>query len=480
MCSRVVKDIASAPAIHWPRAQQTLESSNLQQAATSAFICLLVSLLSVFGSVCLLDNVMRNHVSDMLLADSRALNLRIATQGLEKVVELLHQEDRYAPRRERLSLLLDADDRPLYGDPQLLPLMTCEPGSCKGNWRQYSLKKGENRRQELLGLIVKLENGGRYFAAYDLQPMLERTQAIPLLGGAALFAILLGSLAVSLRYSLYSLSRIDLIRDALQRFASGDQRAASPQDPHGDEIDRLGVEINASLTRINRLMTEVRNVTSHIAHELRTPLTRLQNRLVNASERADGEMRDDLLGAVTESEHLHGLFRAVMRIGEVESGRCAHTFELVDTRELLDDLREYYLPLAEQLGTPIQVAIDSDCNTVLGDRALLFQALANLTDNALKYSPAGKPLKLYARTSRQRIEIGVADSGPGIPVELRHRATERFLRLDTGTAIQGNGLGLTLVKAIADLHGAELQMHDNNPGLRIGLLTERGTKALLP
>ncbi|HEY0289807.1 MAG TPA: HAMP domain-containing sensor histidine kinase [Pseudomonas sp.] len=462
----------ASTAIHWRRAQQTLESSNLQQAATSAFICLLVSLSSVFGSVCLLDNVMRNHVSDMLLADARALNMRLSAHDHEQVVDLLRREDTYAPRDERYWLVVDTNDRPLYGSQELVPLLACDPPSCNGDWRRYSLKTDEGRHKELLGLVVKLQDGGRYFAAYDLQPMLERIQVIPLLGGAALFFILLGSLCVSLRYSLHSLQRIDLIRDALQRFASGDHRAAPPQDPHGDEIDRLGVEINASLTRINRLMNEVRSVTSHIAHELRTPLTRLQNRLVSASEKAEGSMREELQGAVTESEHLHTLFRTVMRIGEVESGRCAHTFEALDARALLMDLREYYLPLAEQLNSALDVSMEAEF-TLLGDRALLFQALANLTDNALKYSPPGAPVLLFARPCRQGLEIGVADQGPGIPQALCERATERFLRLDTSEGVQGNGLGLTLVKAIADLHGGELLMHDNAPGLRIGLLVER-------
>lgn len=458
----------------WADARATLESSNLQQAATSAFICLLVSLFSVVGSVCLLNSVMHAHVSDMLLNDARTLQTRAHGRNPQAIIDALRNQAAVEKRPAWHALVVDGQGKPLYGDTELLSLLACDSApQCEGSWRRQSLYNSSGRHQELLGLTLNLNDGARYFAAYDLQPMLERTQVIPLLGGAALLTILLGSLGVSLGYSLHGLRRIDRIRDALQRFASGDHRAAPPQDPHGDEIDRLGVEINASLARINRLMNEVRNVTSHIAHELRTPLTRLQNRLVSASEKADGEMQVELLGAVAESEHLHSLFRAVMRIGEVESGRCAHVFELLDARELLLDLQEYYLPLAEELGSPLELDVTPDC-WVMGDRALLFQALANLADNALKYSPKGAAVQLVARASGQQIRLGVADHGPGIPAPLRGHATERFSRLNPSGGIQGNGLGLTLVKAIAGLHGASLCMSDNAPGLCIELVMDAG------
>lgn len=463
----------------WASARATLESSNLQQAATSAFICLLISLLSVFGSVCLLDNVMHSHVSDMLLNEARSLKARSQSDAAF-IVQTLRAQDTYEKRPEYHSVVVDAAGKALYGASHLIPLLDCQPSpACKGQWRRLTINRGDGRPQELLGLLTHLNDGSKFFAAYDLRPMLERTQIIPLLGGAALFTILLGSLAVSLRYSLHSLARIDLIRDALQRFASGDHRAAPPQDPYGDEIDQLGVEINSSLTRINNLMTEVRNVTSHIAHELRTPLTRLQNRLVSAAEKTEGEIHQELLGAVAESERLHSLFRAVMRIGEVESGRCAHTFEQFAARELLEDLHEYYLPLAEQRGSPLLVHVEGSC-LIKGDRDLLFQALANMTDNALKYSPPGATVELYARRYRQRVEIGVADHGPGIAADKRNQATDRFQRLDTANMIEGHGLGLTLVKAIAELHSADLSLQDNDPGLRIALLIERGHRDALP
>ncbi|KAF1072020.1 MAG: Sensor histidine kinase CpxA [Pseudomonas citronellolis] len=455
--------------MYWAKARYVLETSNIRQAATIAFLCLLVALLSVIASSQLLGSVMRSHVRDMILADVRAVKQMARQRSSEQVVGLLRQRDTYDLRAERYSLVVDAQNNALYGAKGLASVLACSKADCPDDWRHVLFTQSDGEPQELLGLLMHLDDGGRYLTAYNLRPMLDRTQIIPLLGGAGLFAVLLGSIAISLRYSLRSLNRIDRIRDALQRFASGDHRATPPHDPQGDEIDRLGTEINASLVRINRLMTEVRNVTSHIAHELRTPLTRLQNQLISAAEKVEGAMRDELMLAVDESKRIHSMFRAVMRIGEVESGRCNHAFTEVDAGELLQDLYDYYQPLAEERGSPMSIVLPRPL-PLLGDRALLFQALANLADNALKYSPPGSAVELYARPRRLGVEIGVADHGPGIALEDRQRATERFIRLKSTSDIDGSGLGLSLVRAIAELHGASLQMADNAPGLRIGLL----------
>ncbi|WP_207281867.1 HAMP domain-containing sensor histidine kinase [Pseudomonas sp. FW300-N2F2] len=445
-----------------------LETSNFQQAATIAFICLLVALLSVIGSGCVLEAVMRNHVRDVILADVRSVQLLTNNRDSVQVANILRQRDVYDRRSERHNLVVDAHGQVQFGDERLLIVTQCHDGPCLDNWRDYDMTGHDNRRKDILGLWVPLADGGRYFSASDLRPMLERTQVIPLMGGAGLFTVLIGSIVISLRFSLRNLYRIDRVRDTLKRFASGDHLACPPYNPQGDEIDRLGSEIHLGLARINRLMTEVKNVTSHIAHELRTPLTRLQNRLISTAEKVDGDIHAELMTAVGETERIHSLFRAVMRIGDVETGRCAHNFEVVDARALLEDLREYYLPLAEERLSPLVIHADKGL-LLWGDRALLFQALANLVDNALKYAPRGSAVTLRAQSNGRLVFLSVADHGPGIAQDLRQDALERFRRLDTSGNVPGNGLGLTLVKAIADLHGGQLQLDDNLPGLNVCL-----------
>ena len=444
--------------------RELFSTSNFRQASTIAFISLLFALTSIVFSNHLLDMIMRSHVRDMILNDVRAQQLHGRLQRTEDVVAALQYREPFENRKERHAIVVDRLGQPLYGDVQLLPGLACL-GECSSNWRHAKLKGADGSSSEILGLLVPLADGGRYFSAYDLRPMLERTRIIPLMAGAGLLLVLLLILLISLPFSRRNLARINQIRDALSRYASGDHGARAPCARDGDEFDQLGGEINHSLLRIDRLMEEVRTVTSHIAHELRTPLTRLQSRLLSVSERLEGESREELLRAVQDSERIQSLFRAVMRLGEVETGRCAHQFAPILARDLLDDVREYYLPLAEERDCPLLVECSADYR-LYGDRALLFQALANLLDNALKYSPMGSPIVLAAAPLQGKQVLSVTDRGKGIPRELNAKAVERFSRLDTSGDVPGNGLGLTLTRAICDLHGGQLALIDNQPGLR--------------
>ncbi|TBU95560.1 sensor histidine kinase [Stutzerimonas kirkiae] len=441
-----------------------LNTSNFRQAATIAFICLLVALMSMVFSNHLLEIVMRSHVRDMILTDIRSQQLHGRLTEARNVAAALTYRQPFELRKDRHSIVFDSADQPLYGDARLMPRDNC-PAPCASNWRHAELRDSRGRTMEILGLVVPLSDGGQYFSAYDLRPMLERTRIIPLLASASLLIILLSIMLISLPFSIRNLSRINRIRDALGRYASGDHSAMVPHDRQGDEFDQLGNEINQGLHRINRLMDEVQNITSHIAHELRTPLTRLQGRLWNVAEMVDGAARDELQRAIQDGERIQNLFRAVMRIAEVETGRCAHQFEPIHARQLLEDIREYYLPLAEERACELVIQTADDCQ-LYGDRALLFQALANLIDNALKYGPTGKPITLAIHNLHGWSRISVSDQGNGIPHPLNDKAIERFQRLDTSGDTPGNGLGLTLTKAIADLHGGELTLEDNQPGLR--------------
>jgi signal transduction histidine kinase len=440
---------------------QLLNTSSFRQAATVAFVCLLIALASIILSNHLLEVITRNHVRDMILLDIRTQQMLGNLNRAEQIAKTLRHRQTLEVRKDRHLIVLDRYGRALYGDHALFP-EHC-PAPCHSNWRHGERVSSQGRPSEMLGLVVPLPDGGQYFSAYDLRPMLERTRIMPLMAGAGLLIILLSILIVSLPFSLRNLYRINLIREVLTCYASGDHRVRVPVKHGGDELDQLGGEVNRSLLRINRLMDEVQHITNHIAHELRTPLTRLQNRLLNAADRLSGEPREELLRAVQDSERILNLFRSVMRIAEVESGRCVHHFSLLSARHLLEDVCEYYLPLAEERNCVL--IIETRTLQLFGDQALLFQALANLIDNALKYAPAGQPVVLRAYTQQDWHCLSVADSGPGIPLEQSERAIERFQRLDSGQSIAGNGLGLTLTQAIAELHGGKLLLEDNQPGL---------------
>jgi signal transduction histidine kinase len=440
-----------------------LNTSNFRQATTIAFICLLVALASIILSNQLLAVVMRSHVRDMILTDVRTQQFHGRLKDAAAAARALRDGQPLEVRKDRHSIVFDERGNALFGDALLLPQVDC-PAPCNTNWRHGTLRSAKGRESEILGLLMPLPGGGQYFSAYDLRPMLERTRMIPLIAGAGLLVILLSIVLISLPFSLRNLYRINSIRDALVRYSSGDHSVRVPYALHGDEFDQLGIEINQGLQRINKLMDEVKNISTHIAHELRTPLTRLQSRLLNAVDMVDGDARDELLRAVQDSERIQNLFRAVMRVAEVETGRLAYQFEAIQAHTLLEDIIEYYLPLAEERHCELRISARQDC-WLYGDKALLFQALANLIDNALKYAPAGLPITLRAYNRQGFSYLAVEDRGAGIPAQLSAKAIERFQRLDTSGNTPGNGLGLTMIQAIAELHGGQLMLEDNHPGL---------------
>ncbi|HCW19417.1 MAG TPA: hypothetical protein DHL02_16010 [Achromobacter sp.] len=278
-----------------------------------------------------------------------------------------------------------------------------------------------------------------------------------------MFTALLLSLGAGLFFSIGAANRITRIRQTMARFARGDLEARVMLHGRQDEFDQLSEDVNQALERIDFLMEEVRNATNHIAHELRTPLTRLQQRLNNAADsiRDNPAAEAEMALAEDEIRRILYLFRTVMRISEIETGRCHHEPAELDVRALLADLHDYYDVLAEQRLLILLTRIDGD-TPLLGDRALLFQALVNLLDNSVKYAPQGTAITLLARRRGAWLELGIADHGPGIDAGQRGQAVRRFYRLTRDKTIAGHGLGLALVHAVAALHGGSLVLADND------------------
>jgi signal transduction histidine kinase len=238
----------------------------------------------------------------------------------------------------------------------------------------------------------------------------------------------------------------------------------------GDEFDQLAETINDMLDRIGRLMEGVRQVSNAIAHDLRTPITRARARLEDAALHA--ETPDELHAAIERAtgdlDGIVAVFQALLRISEIEAGSRRSAFTSLNLAAVLADVAELYEPLAEEKGLHLTL----DASTSLpahGDTEMLRQAISNLVDNAVKFSPAGSEVRLSASISPSWLEITVADQGPGIPPEDRSRAVERFFRGETARSTPGAGLGLALVHAVAQLHGGTLRLEDAHPGLRATL-----------
>ena len=248
--------------------------------------------------------------------------------------------------------------------------------------------------------------------------------------------------------------------------AGGDFAQRVKLTGRGDEFDQVAEVINDMLDRIGRLMDGVRQVSNAIAHDLRTPITRARARLEDAALHA--ESADDLRAAIERAtidlDGIVGVFQALLRIAEIEAGSRRSLFARLDLTPLLREVAELYGAVAEERGIVLRLETP-DAVPAYGDRAMIHQAIANLVDNAVKFSPDGGTVRLVALVTAT-VLITVEDQGPGIPLADREKATDRFYRGESARSTPGSGLGLSLVLAVAHLHGGTLRLEDNRPGLR--------------
>jgi signal transduction histidine kinase len=284
----------------------------------------------------------------------------------------------------------------------------------------------------------------------------------------ALFTTLLG-LAGAAIVGADSVQRIDAVTRAIQRIVSGDLSERLPTDGRTDDLDRLAHVINGMLGELERLMQEVKGVCDNIAHDLRTPVTRLLAGLERTRRRAGSaeEYAAAIDEAILETRSVLKTFAAILRISEVESGARRAGFTDADLREVLEDAAELYEPMAEERGVRLLRVPQGDRVVMRGDPNLLFEAVGNLVDNALKFTPRGGSVTLCSFARDGMVGLKVTDTGPGIPREEREAVLRRFYRAETSRHTPGSGLGLALVAAVARLHGMDLTISDAKPGCRI-------------
>jgi signal transduction histidine kinase len=278
--------------------------------------------------------------------------------------------------------------------------------------------------------------------------------------------------------SHHFLRRVDTISRTVEAIIGGDLTRRVPVRGTGDDLDRLATTLNRMLDRIGELMESVRQVSTDIAHDLRTPLSRLGNRLedARAHARSPADYERALEWAKADVEALLATFAALLRIAEVEAGAQRAAFRRVDLSAVAETVAQTFLPVAED-EAHLMVADIAPGIVVAGDRELLTQALVNLVENALRHTPAGTRLRLWLTIERGCPVLTVEDNGPGVPEVERKRISRRFYRLEQSRTTPGSGLGLSLVAAVAALHGAELRFADAAPGLRVSLVFPPATAA---
>ncbi|MFS8136868.1 MAG: ATP-binding protein [Thermomonas sp.] len=259
--------------------------------------------------------------------------------------------------------------------------------------------------------------------------------------------------------------RLHHLDDTARRIAAGEIGLRIPADGSGDPFDRMGTRLNAMLDRIDALMDGVREATDHIAHDLHTPLTRLRQRLELLRAAPPDETTPTLIdAAILETDALLQTFAALLRLSRIE-GQGPTAGSRVDLGGIASDAVELYAPGVVAIG--MHIDIDAQPAVLAGDRDQLFQLVVNLLDNTMKYALAGTDICVRTSASQEGVMLEVSDRGPGIPSGERERVFDRFQRLELHRGTPGNGLGLSLVRAIATRHGGRVELHDNQPGLRV-------------
>jgi signal transduction histidine kinase len=420
------------------------------------------------------------QIDETIEAEIRGLAEQYRRRGLGGLTNIIAERVARDPGGAGVYLLADGALSPIVGNLSRWP----EAAGSREGWTSFKLRDwGHDKSEEhqARAHTFVLRGDLRLLVGRDVRDLeATRRRIVRALGwGLAITAAL--ALGAGLAMGARVMRRIDAINETSRDIMDGDLSRRVPTDGRGDDFDQLATNLNRMLERIEGLMVAVRQVSDNIAHDLRTPLTRLRTRLELARAQTDlpREALEAVERSVEDAEELLSTFNALLRIARIESGSRQAGFTQVDLTGLMQDLADLYEPLAAEKAQHLSVKAEPGIST-RGDRNLLFQAAANLVDNAIKYSPRGGRIALCAQVRAGLAEIGVADTGPGIPKDLRQKVFQRFFRLDGSRSTSGSGLGLSLVHAVAALHGAEIRLDDNDPGLRVTLSFATGAEPRAP
>lgn len=315
--------------------------------------------------------------------------------------------------------------------------------------------------------IHTLDDGSKVLIGRDITDITvsyERLQLFSML----IIIFMLAVIFVSFFISSFVVSRINMIAGTAKTIIdTGDLSARISINSSWDDLSNLAQVLNNLLDRIESLMFGIRDVSDSIAHDLRTPLTRLRNHLEDIKKTSD--YPEDIETIIREADDILNTFNALLRIANIEKSARHQKFSTVNIRTIVTDIIELYEPLAEQSNISIQYDLNKDIEAQ-GDKDLLFQAIANVIDNAIKFSPNNSTVSVVVNNDQNGTVLEISDQGVGIESQDRERVFDRFYRGEQSRTTAGNGLGLSLVKAICDLHHITIMLDDNVPGLRVSFI----------
>ena len=407
------------------------------------------------------------ELQESLVDELDTVSLIYEGQGVTGVEQYMQDQSFAAEGRRFQYLLTDQGYGKLAGTLDRWP----EYRELGDGWVSFGLELASSGGEgELLGRPQELSGGHllvalRYTDAIESLRLVFRT-LLRTMAATVLLGIIGGFFAAA-----NTLRRVDAINQGIDDVVHGDLPQRIPLGDATGNVRKLIENFNSMLDQTQSLMQGVRTVSDNIAHDLRTPLTRMRNNLSKLQAELAGHESDRVQSIIDECDSILAAFNALLRIAQLEAGNRISAFARVDLEGLMLDVIDLYEPLAQDKDIALKHRIDSgvQCD---GDRDLIFQMLANLVDNAVKYTEAGGEITVELKAvSGVRPCLVVADSGPGIPETDREAVFQRFVRLEASRGQQpGSGLGLSLVKAVVELHRGSIRLLDNNPGLRVEVI----------
>ena len=410
---------------------------------------------------------MSRQADATIAAEITGLSERYDMSGLSGLIDAINDRLSRKPTGSSIYLLTTSIQTPIAGNLNRWPAVRAD----KDGWMNFRLENAASGKNEVhlaRARSFTLSGGFHLLVGRDIYELEETQQRIihTLVLGFAITLVLGGAGGYVLSHRV--VKRLETINATSREIMDGDLSQRITRQHSGDEFDLLAANLNAMLDKIEELMDDVRRVSDSIAHDLRTPLARLRNRLELLRAEQEKSGQNPLLAeqAIADADSLLKTFNALLRIARIETQQHREPLADTDMGALLHDVIELYEPLAEEKHQSLKLRVDADVH-LSGDRDLLFQAMANLLDNAIKYTAPQGAIQVVLDEHNGNGRVTVADNGPGIPEGERKQVFQRFYRLEKSRTSPGNGLGLSLVEAVASFHGMTLTLEDNQPGLRV-------------
>ena len=396
---------------------------------------------------------------DATVADEvRTLATEFHSDGGGELSDAIAQRESSTSPARLLYAVFAPDGRRIHGT-----LQTVRPALGFHDIRFIDPREGPDSAR---GLAVDLSRNERLLVAADREwiERIDRTILTVFVAGFLVLCLL--GFGGAILFGTYLRERLQSISNGAEAIIAGDIRGRMSVGPRGDEFDQLATTLNRMLERIERLLDNLRQVSTDVAHDLRTPLAALRNRLEQGAREVHEKGAADraIADAISRVDDVLALFSAILRIAEVESAHTRRFFEEVDISALALELAQGFEPAVRDRGRELLWSIEPNLR-LIGDRELIAQAAANLIENAQRHTPDGTLIRLTLVAIGDGVCLQVNDNGPGVAKADRSRIVERFQRLDRSRNTPGHGLGLSLVDAVARIHGGSLTFKDNAPGL---------------